>query len=194
MLGLCPLLAIVKSISDGLIFGGFFVLVLFLSTVLASGLGSLVPIPVRRLFFPLVVAMVIVALGFFKFSPFYAITTGYGVYLGLMAANCLILEYMQAGGRRFELVPGLLQMITQCGGVWIFFVAFGALRDVLATGHIHALTPNNDGCIGGIPLAVSPAGAFILLGLIAAVAQSLQGPVGLDKEVSESDGMPGSVP
>ena len=194
MLGLCPLLAIVESAADGLIFGGFFVIVFCLSTVLAIGFGPLMPALVRQLVYPLSVSMVILGLGFFEFSPFHKTMTGYGVYVGLIATNCLILDYMQVGFRELKIGFRHFRLVTLPGSVWVFFVVFGALREVLSTGHIHVLTADNEGCLVSMSFAVSPAGAFILLGLIAAGGRSLRVPTDLDTEVFGSDKSSEPVP
>lgn len=194
MLGLCPLLAIVESAGDGLLFGGFFVIVFCLSMALAFGFGPLMSAPVRQLFFPLSVSMSILGVGFLEFSPFYKTVTGYGVYVGLIATNCLILDHMQVGFRELRIGFRHFRLVTLSGSVWVFFVAFGALREVLSTGHIHVLTSDNEGCLVGMPFAVSPAGAFILLGLIAAGGRSLRVPTDLDTEVFGSDKSSEPVP
>ncbi len=175
MLGLCPLLAITDSALDGVVFGGFFVIVLWASALLVPGSRYLVTQRLRPLMFQIGVALIVSALGVVALSRLYVITAPYGAYLGLIAANCLILEHVQACTVRRRLTENLFDVFTIGAVIWISVVAFGALREVLATGALQALTTVKDSSLGSIPLAGSPAGALILLGLAAAAANMARG-------------------
>ena len=182
MLGLCPLLAITDSATDGVIFGGFFVLVLCLSALLVPGSRYLVTRSMRPLMFQLGVAVIVAALGVLVLSRLYTVTASYGVYLGLIAANCLVLDYVQACTERRRVLWNLLDAMAMAVVIWISVFAFGALREALATGSLQA-APIRDGVgLGSIPLAASPAGALILLGLVAAAANAARGVVHLGVE------------
>jgi Na+-translocating ferredoxin:NAD+ oxidoreductase subunit E len=135
------------------------------------------------LMFQLGVAVIVAALGVVALSRLYSVTAPYGVYLGLIAANCLILEYVQVCTGPRTATRDLLEALGMCAAIWIPLVAFGAIREILATGSVH-LDATRDGVnIGSIPLAASPAGALILLGLVVAAANALRGtaPAGVEQ-------------
>ena len=175
MLGLCPLLAITDSAADGVIFGGFFVIVLCVSALLVPGSRYLVTRSMRPLMFQLGVAVIVAALGVLALSRLYTVTAPYGVYLGLIAANCLILETVQACTERRRAARNVLDALAMGVVIWISVFAFGTLREALATGSLQAAAIRDGVSLGSVPLAASPAGALILLGLAAAAANAARG-------------------
>lgn len=182
MLGLCPLLAITDSAADGVIFGGFFASVLILSTLLVPGLRYLVTPAMRPLMFQLGVAIIVAALGVLALTRLHTVTAHYGVYLGLMAANCLILENVQACTERRRLAGNVLDALVMGVVIWTAVFAFGSLREILAAGSLHVGAARYGVDLGSIPLAASPAGALILLGLVAAAANAPRGVAHLGAE------------
>ena len=175
MLGLCPLLAITDSAADGAVFGGFFVVVLWISALLVPGSRYLVAPSMRPLMFQLAVAVIVAALGVLALSRLYAVTASYGAYLGLIAANCLILETIQARTEHWRATRYFLDVLAMGAAIWIPVVAFGALREFLATGAVQTASVSAGINLGIVPLAASPAGALILLGLAAAAANAARG-------------------
>lgn len=166
MLGLCPLLAVVDDVRDGLLFGAFFVAVLAATSLLACLTRHLVARALRLLWLQLLAATCTGLFAALALVGAYAEMAPYGVYLGLIAANCLLLEYAQGRAQSLAL-PALLRDLPVTGGaVWAGVLAYGALRGALGGG---------DAADGPLPLLAAPAGALILLGLLAAGANALAG-------------------
>jgi electron transport complex protein RnfE len=102
-----------------------------------------------------------------------------GIYVPLIAANCLLLSTLE--GRILREGSGAALAGACRIGAWVilWMVAAGAFRELAATG----LVFGDAGLIGfeapdaadrsGFPVLRSPAGAFLALGLLAALAQAV---------------------
>ena len=96
----------------------------------------------------------------------------YGVYLALVAANCLILDSVEHRSTSVSLSAATLDTLVEGAFIWVSLVIFGAIREILASGTLllDVATTTIDAVpnLGTMPIAGSSAGALILLGLIAA--------------------------
>jgi Na+-translocating ferredoxin:NAD+ oxidoreductase subunit E len=172
MLGLCPLLAITDSAATGVIFGGFFVCVLCFAVVAVPPLRYFVGATFRPLLYQLALSIIVAAIGVWLISAFYATVAPYGVYIALVAANCLILDTVQHRSAADSFAAVTLDTLMTAGGIWISLAVFGAIREILANGtvllDVAAGTTTAKINFGAVPFAGSPAGALILLGLFIA--------------------------
>lgn len=185
MLGLCPLLAIVSSFRDALLYGTFFVTVLVVSTTLACLTRHLVVRPLRLLWLQLLAAASTAWLAAGALAGAWTAMAPYGLYLGLVAANCLLLEYAQARAGMLSLPALLRDLAVTAGTVWLGVLAYGTLRGALG----------GDDAAGPVPLLAAPAGALLLLGLIAAGVNALRrGTAARVADGTVRDGRPGTQP
>ena len=172
MLGLCPLLAITDTAMDGVIFGGFFTFVLCLAGVAVPLLRYVVATTLRPLLYPLALSIIVAAGGAWLISKFYEMVAPYGVYLALVAANCLILDSVEHRSTSVSLSAATLDTLVEGAFIWVSLAIFGAIREILASGtlllDVAATTIVAVPSLGTMPIAGSSAGALILLGLIAA--------------------------
>ncbi|MCZ6893759.1 MAG: hypothetical protein O7H40_06890 [Gammaproteobacteria bacterium] len=172
MLGLCPLLAITDTVMDGVIFGGFFTCVLCFAGVAVPPLRYLLVTSLRPLLYQLALSIIVAAVGAWLISKYYEMVAPYGVYLALIAANCLILDSVEHRRTSVSLSAATLELLIEGAFIWISLVMFGAIREILASGtlllDVAATTVGAVPSLGTMPIAGSSAGALILLGLIAA--------------------------
>ncbi len=175
-LGLCPLVAAARDFASGMILGLGVALSVPLLGLAARSLRTMAPERLRApgalvlaAGFAAVYALIIAA-----YSPLLA--TGLDIYLPLLAANCLTLAALKRGLRsEQEGGGGLRGMVIMAGFYLLAAMAISALRELVGLGRLslpHAgLAPRVLVLTTSPPfrLLASPAGGFMLLGLVAAV-------------------------
>ena len=174
MIGLCPLLAVstttIKGGAIALVFGA----VMLTGVLVTSVLRNNVIWRLQPLYHTLVAAfsttIMIAVVGIVNFE----LVAALGIYPLLIAANCLLLSTIQQGAERSDLVPILTKTVGEIGAVFVFFILFGALREL----GVYGVLLTDIGLVtdvatsvnrrGFLPILGSAPGAILLFGLILA--------------------------
>ena len=168
VLGLCPTLAVTKSLEGGWGMGVATTFVLVCSNVLIALLRPLIPPKVRVPVFILIIAtfVVIVELVMKAFTP--ALSASLGVFIPLIVVNCIILGRAEA----FASKNGPLLSLADGLGIGIGFTlslaALAAIREVLGAGTFLGLSVFGAG-FEPFEFLVQAPGAFVCLGLMLGV-------------------------
>ncbi len=182
MLGLCPALAVTTNFENSYMMGICFLVVLVISSVIISILKKLIPdnvkIPVYILIIGTVVTILEILLG--KYLP--KLSEQLGVYLSLIVVNCVVLGRSLSVASKKDVFYTIKDSIGIGLGFTFSLMIIGAIREVLGTNTITfmsslseltgyravykvypnmTLLPNQ--------IFVSPAGAFLVLGLLMAL-------------------------
>ena len=182
LLGLCPALAVSDLVSKALGMGVGVTLVLVAAGAAVSLLRRVVP---DRLY-PIVSLVLIAALvslldlAMQAYAP--ALRRGLGVYLQLIAVNCLILGRTEGFARGHSPSRALLDALGMGAGFTATLVLIAVVREVLGSGTITLFPAGGFGGVIRIPgLAGYPArvmsmaaGALLLLGYLVALANRLK--------------------
>ena len=165
-LSLCPAVAVTTSVRNGLFLG---VAVLAVQ-VLSSGTASMfkkfihpkVRIPVFTLLIALWVSVIDMSLAAFFQTAYEAV----GLYVKLIVAFAIIISRLELFAAKEPLLPSLFDGLGMGLGFVIALVLTGGLRELLGSGSLFgiALIPYRP-----LLLAISPAGGFIVIGLIMAL-------------------------
>jgi len=178
LIGLCPVVAASDSLADGVILGlGAALSALVLGLSLPS-LKSLMPARLRSpMAFALAAGLAaLYGLAAEAYSPLLA--KGLGIYLPLVAVNCLVLASLRRGLR-----PGEDSALGLAATVFLYFlvsVLVAGLREVLGAGSLTlptpGLSPRSLVILESPPLRllVAPAGGFMVLGCLAAAYRLVQ--------------------
>lgn len=184
LLGLCPLLAISTSVVHGLTLGLGTLLVITGSSLLVSLLRQQLMPALRLCIFMLLIATLTTCIEWLMQIYTYSLYQSLGIFVPLIASNCLILARAEScASTQPPLVAMLDGFVMGCGFLWLL-VLMGALRELLGTGALFAgfeqLLPfatawrvqlfTTD---TPLLLALKPAGAFLLLGLLIAAKNLL---------------------
>jgi electron transport complex protein RnfE len=179
LLGLCPLLAVSTSFGLGLGLAIATLAVLASSNVLAALAGRVLPADVRVAAFVLIVAALVTSVELVYAAQWPALHDALGIYLPLIATNCLLLGRAETFASRAPVSQALVDGLAMGAGFALVLVALGAVRELLGHGSLgsdlHALYGFGGPGLaseGGFQLALLPAGALILLGLALAARQA----------------------
>lgn len=181
LLGLCPLLAISDSVVKALGLGLATVLVLALSTLAVALLRGIAAAEIRLPLFALIFAALTSVVDLLMQAYAFRLHQALGIFLPLIAANCLVLARAEAFARRNAPLPALVDGAMMGLGLLAVLLVLGALRELVGTGHLFAgmdllfgpaaagwrLTPLAD--YVGFLLALLPPGAFFFTGLLIAL-------------------------
>lgn len=165
VLGLCPTLAVTKSLEGGWGMGVATTFVLVCSNVLISLLRPIIPPKVRVPVFILIIAtfVVITELVMKAYTP--ALSASLGVFIPLIVVNCIILGRAEAFASKNGVVLSAADGLGIGLGFTMALTFLGSIRELFGAGTLFGF-----GVFGESfqPFAamVKPPGAFICLGLI----------------------------
>jgi len=185
ILGLCPLLAVSSTVVNGLGLGLATLLTLVLSNVIVSALRHHIAPEIRIPVFVLIIASIVTAIELAMNAFFYDLFKVLGIFIPLIVTNCAIIARAEAFASKNPVIPSFIDGLMMGLGFTLILVLLGAIREVIGQGtlmsHAHlmfgdaarwmTLTVIDD--YRGFLLAMLPPGAFIGLGLIIAVRNSI---------------------
>lgn len=181
ILGLCPLLAVSSTATNGLGLGIATTLVLIASNMSVSLIRNVVRPEIRIPVFMLIIASFVTAVELAMNAWFYDLYKVLGIFIPLIVTNCAILGRAEAFAARNPLPASLVDGLTMGIGFTLVLVVLGAMREIIGFGTLFAkanlmfgdavswmsVTVIDD--YNGFLLAILPPGAFIGLGLLAAL-------------------------
>ena len=185
LLGLCPLLAVTNTTINGLGLGLATLVVLTSSNLLVSLTRSWLSPEVRIPAFVLIIASLVTAVDMSLQAWFAGLSQNLGIFVPLIVTNCTLLARAEAFASRQAAGPALVDGLAQGLGFALVLIALGAVRELLGQG---TLLADADLLLGpwaesltlqvfprswGLLLAILPPGAFILLGLLVALRQTI---------------------
>ena len=175
VLGLCPTLAVTKTVWNGIGMGLATTFVLVCSNILISAMRKVIPNKVRIACFIIVIATFVIVVELVMQAYTYRLFLELGIFIPLIVVNCIILGRAEAFASR----KGILASLADGFGIGIGFTlalgALGALREVLGNGTIFAGTPWGwEAQVFGpsfqpFSFMIEAPGAFVCLGLMLCV-------------------------
>lgn len=183
LLGLCPLLAVSRTLVTGLALGIASVLVLCASNLLISLLRRYLDPRVRLPAMVLIIAGLVTAVDLVFKAHWFDLYAQVGLFVALIVTNCVILAraegFASRHGPGYALIDGLAHGL----GFLLVLGGLGALRELLGYGTLFSgaeqlfgpaaagfelvILPERQGLL----IATLPPGAFLLLGCLVAFRQ-----------------------
>ncbi len=176
VLGLCPVLAVTKTMADGLGMGIATTFVLVCSNLLVSLLRNVIPSKVRIACYIVIIATFVTIVQMMMQAFTYELFLSLGIFIPLIVVNCIVLGRAEA----FASKNGPIMSIADGLGIGIGFTlslgAIGAVRELLGAGTLTVW-----GKIPAFDIAtvaegfhpftfmVEAPGAFVALGLMLAM-------------------------
>ena len=179
MLGLCSSLAITTTLENGIIMGLSVTLILVLSNMIISLLRNIISktimIPAYILISTLVTTLDIILK---KYLP--SISSSFGIYISLIIVNCIVLGRAINYASKNKALPSIIDGFKMGSSYTLSLMLISFIREVFGTGTITIIDklssvlgfkliiklPNI--LLFNNPIFVSPAGAFLILGLLIA--------------------------
>jgi electron transport complex protein RnfE len=153
LIGLCPLLAVSRSLAAGLVLGIASLTVITASNVLVSALGRRLPRRIRPPAFLFLIAGLVTAVDLLLQVHWVDLYAEVGLFVPLIVTNCLILMRAESYAASNDVWRAFLDGLGYGLGFTLLLTGLGALRELLAP---------------GLLVAGLPAGAlFLLAGLVA---------------------------
>ena len=179
VLGLCPVLAVTKSLGDGIGMGIATTFVLICSNSLISLLKNVIPKQVRLSCFIIVIATFVTIVQFLMQAFSYQLYEQLGIFIPLIVVNCLILGRAEAFAAKNGVIPSLADGLGMGLGFTISLGALAAFRELFGKGTLTIPFVDNgtiqimSDSYQPFTFLVEAPGAFVCLGLMLCVMNML---------------------
>ena len=174
VLGLCPVLAVTKTVANGVGMGVAATFVLVCSNVLVSMLRNIIPSQVRVPCFIIIIATFVVVVELVMQAVAYPLFLQLGIFIPLIVVNCIILGRAEAFASKNPPVASIADGFGIGVGFTIALGALAGIREAFGAGTISI--PFSDTVIQlfgpsfqPFTFMVEAPGAFVCLGLMLAV-------------------------
>jgi len=185
LLGLCPSLAVTKTMEASLGMGVLFLIILVGSCVLISLLRKLIPEEVHTPAYIIIIATFVTLVKMFTQAFLPNLYSDLGVFISLLVVNCIILGRAEAFSSQNGVLDSFLDALGNAIGFTIALLMIAFVREVFGTGVITIgsslsflpkvtlpLLKWGDWNFS-ISLLQDPAGGFIVLAFILAVIAAI---------------------
>lgn len=173
VLGLCPALAVTKSVENGLGMGVATTFVLVCSNILVSLLRNVIPDKVRIACFIIIIATFVTVVELVMQAYTYPLFLKLGIFIPLIVVNCVVLGRAEAFAAKNSVVRSLADGLGIGIGFTLALGALGALREVLGNGTFYGWSlfgPSFE----PFKFMVEAPGAFVGLGLMLCAMNMLE--------------------
>jgi electron transport complex protein RnfE len=174
VLGLCPVLAVTKSVANGFGMGVAATFVLVCSNILVSMLRSIIPSKVRVPCFIIIIATFVVIVELVMQAVAYPLFLQLGIFIPLIVVNCIILGRAEAFAQKNSIAASAADGLGIGTGFTLSLTALSALREAFGAGTISV--PFTDTVVQLFGASFEPftfmveaPGAFVCLGLMLGV-------------------------
>jgi electron transport complex protein RnfE len=176
VLGLCPVLAVTKTVENGIGMGAATTFVLVCSNILVSMLRKVIPSKVRIACFIIIIASFVTIVELVMQAYAYPLFLKLGIFIPLIVVNCIVLGRAEAFASKNNLIRSTLDGLGIGIGFTLSLAALGAVRELLGSGTltfwetpIQIMGPS----FQPFTFLVEAPGAFVALGLMLCIMNLL---------------------
>lgn len=166
-LGMCPTLATTTSATNGLGMGMATLAVLIMSNIVISLIRKLVPEKIRIPVYIIIIAGFVTMIDLLMHGFLYDLWKTLGLFIPLIVVNCLILGRAESFASQNSVFKSILDALGMGLGFAGGLILLGSVREILGAGTWFGLTLWGDAF--NVFIMILPPGAFITLGLLAAM-------------------------
>ncbi|MBR2895641.1 MAG: electron transport complex subunit E [Oscillospiraceae bacterium] len=172
LLGMCSVLAITTSVSNGLGMGVSVTAILICSNVVISLLRKIIPDQIRIAAYIVVIAGFVTMVDLLLQAFFPEIAQSLGVFIPLIVVNCIILARAESFASKNKPAAAALDGLCQGIGYTLVLLAMSAIRELLGSGTLagHEVFPAEYAAM----MMVLPVGGFLTMGFLVALMQWMQ--------------------
>ena len=134
VLGLCPVLAVTKTVENGIGMGLATTFVLVCSNVLVSSLRKVIPAKVRIACYIVIIATFVTIVELVMQAFAYPLFLKLGIFIPLIVVNCVVLGRSEAFASKNGIFRSLLDGLGIGIGFTLSLAASAAVRELLGTG------------------------------------------------------------
>ncbi len=165
VLGLCPVLAVTKSVENGLGMGIATTFVLVCSNFLVSMLRNVIPSKIRIACFIIIIATFVTVVELLMQAFAYPLYLQLGIFIPLIVVNCIVLGRAEAFASKNNPVFSVADGLGIGIGFTLSLSALGAVREVLGEGTFYGMQVFGPS-FEPFTFMVEAPGAFVCLGLM----------------------------
>ncbi|MCK8815856.1 electron transport complex subunit E [Natroniella sulfidigena] len=173
LLGMCPVLAVTSTATNGLFMGLATSFVLFGAGIVNSLLQNIIPDEVRIPSFIVVIATFVTIVDLVSRAYFPGIAEQLALFIPLIIVNCLILNRSEAFASNVNVLRAIIDALGRGLGFTWALTFLGGIREILGFGTLFRGTESVIQVLGEwyqpMLIAILPAGAFITLGIVVAL-------------------------
>ncbi|MDB2330460.1 electron transport complex subunit E [Alteromonas sp.] len=185
LLGLCPLLAVTATFINGLGLGLATTLVLIGSNVTVSLVRNIVRNEIRIPIFVMIIAAFVTIVQLLMNAFTYELYLALGIFIPLIVTNCAIIGRAEAFASKNAPGAAAFDGLMMGVGFTTVLVLLGAIREILGAGTLFAGANRLFGPLADnwtitlfntespFLLAILPPGAFLAMGLLIAIKNSI---------------------
>lgn len=174
ILGMCPTLGVTTSLENGLGMGISVLFVLILTNTLISLIRNIVPSEIRIPVYIVVIALVVTMLEWILQAKFTNLYNSLGIFLPLIVVNCIILGRAEAYASDNTIFDSIFDAIGMGLGFTLGLSTLSFVRELLGTGSVQLLGFTLFDVSVAATFLVQPAGAFLTLGLIVGIINTIK--------------------
>ncbi len=171
-LGICSALAVTMQVQTALVMGLAMVFVSALSSLTVSMLRKTIPHQIRLVIQLCIIATLVILADLFIKAFFFEMSRQLTVYVGLIITNCIILGRTESFAMHNAPLPSLLDGIGNGLGYGAVLLIVSSIREIIGQGSWCGLNVLPGGYQPNL-LFLLPAGAFIVMGLLVWLQNSL---------------------
>ncbi|HIJ42008.1 MAG TPA: electron transport complex subunit E [Deltaproteobacteria bacterium] len=172
VLGLCPTLAVTKSVENGIGMGVATTFVLVCSNILISLLRNSIPKRVRIACFIVVIATFVTVVELLMQAYTYPLFLKLGIFIPLIVVNCILLGRAEAFAAKNGVAASLADGLGIGIGYTLALGTLGIVREVLGNGTLYNI-PVFGPSFKPFAFMVQAPGAFVCLGLMLCIMNLL---------------------
>ncbi len=168
VLGLCPTLAVTKTVETGVGMGLMLTFVLVFSNILVSSLRKVIPSSVRIACFIVVIATFVVIVELVSQAYTYGLYQKLGIFIPLIVVNCIVLGRAEAFAFKNGVVASIADGLGMGIGFTISLAVLAGIRELFGAGTLYGVDIMGPS-FEPFTFMISAPGAFVCLGLILCV-------------------------
>ena len=172
VLGLCPTLAVTKSVDTGIGMGIAFTFVLVCSNVIVSALRKVIPKEVRIACYIVVIATFVTVVELVMQAFTYPLFLQLGIFIPLIVVNCIVLGRAEAFAAKNGVVKSLMDALGMGVGFTLSLFALSAVREILGKGSFYGMSVFGPS-FQPFSFLIEAPGAFLSLGLMLCIMNML---------------------
>lgn len=174
VLGLCPVLAVTKSVENGIGMGVATTFVLLCSNVLISMFKNMIPKKVRIVCYIVIIATFVTVVQLMMQAYQYELYQKLGIFIPLIVVNCILLGRAEAFAAKNNPGRSFMDGLGIGLGFTLSLTLLGAVREMFGSGTITLPSLSGAGTVFSIfgpdfqpfTFMVEAPGAFVCLGLL----------------------------
>ena len=172
LLGMCPTLAVTAALKPALTMGLCVVFVLLCSNIVVSLMRKGLKPHLRILMFTLTISTFVTIADLFLKAFVPEMSETLGPYVPLIIVNCIIICRAEACASKNALTVSIIDALGMGAGFTLTLCVLASVREILSTGAIWEIRILPQAFVPWAAMRM-PAGAFITLGLLLALVNSL---------------------